>query len=581
MSPAISGEQSGLDSTPEMEEHLRAVHQRLVNYCDSKKEDLDYTEEQEDPEVVYIDRRSRPRVIFSGEDLVEVKMPIGSRVIYPKKPIKPLGDVSGAIRYAIDHPDEEKPLRDLLSKGMQVTIAIDDLSLPLPAMAAPDLRKMMLEIVLEQLAGAGIEDIHIVIATAFHRRMTNKEIITMLGKEIFERFSPNQIYNHDGEDEDKMKWLGHTEKGEIVKINRRAAESDILIYLNINFVPMNGGAKSVATGLAGYATLREHHDPEVIAASNSYMDVSRSSLQDANSRINAVIEEKVKVFRIETVLNNRMFSPPLDFLGRNEDSHSRSERILLAGLKKSLASLSPKLKRQIFQRIPAGYECIAVHAGAVQPVHKKIIRKSYQQYEIKVRRQADILVLGIPYVCPYSVNSILNPLLVQVMALGYIYHLFVGGSPLIRDGGSMIIFHPCRDEFDECFHPSYVDFFNRLLPISTDSRYLQRNYEMAFAKDQDYIHLYRNQYAYHGVHPFYMWYWGESGRRRLKKIIVVGVKKEHQHVPTRMGWENADDFSLALKMAGYSEGSNTTDSPQVTLLHLPPMLMTRIIGEGK
>jgi len=41
----------------------------------------------------------------------------------------------------------------------------------------------------------------------------------------------------------------------VVAINRRAAESDLLIYVNINLVPMDGGHKSVGTGLANYASL--------------------------------------------------------------------------------------------------------------------------------------------------------------------------------------------------------------------------------------------------------------------------------------------------------------------------------------
>ena len=32
-------------------------------------------------------------------------------------------------------------------------------------------------------------------------------------------------------------------------MNKRAIESDLLIYLNINLVPMDGGHKSVAVGL--------------------------------------------------------------------------------------------------------------------------------------------------------------------------------------------------------------------------------------------------------------------------------------------------------------------------------------------
>ena len=42
--------------------------------------------------------------------------------------------------------------------------------------------------------------------------------------------------------------LGKTDHGEEVLLSRRAAESDLLIYLNINLVPMDGGHKSVAVG---------------------------------------------------------------------------------------------------------------------------------------------------------------------------------------------------------------------------------------------------------------------------------------------------------------------------------------------
>ena len=43
-------------------------------------------------------------------------------------------------------------------------------------------------------------------------------------------------------------------------INRRAVESDLLIYVNINLVPMDGGHKSVTVGLCDYDRLRPHHE---------------------------------------------------------------------------------------------------------------------------------------------------------------------------------------------------------------------------------------------------------------------------------------------------------------------------------
>ena len=104
------------------------------------------------PCVITTDHRSKPRVLFSGDQLVEVALPVGSRVIYPKPPLAPLEDVDAAIRYSLDHPYGCEPLHALLKPGMKVTIAMDDISLPLPPMKKPDIRKRILEIVLERLA---------------------------------------------------------------------------------------------------------------------------------------------------------------------------------------------------------------------------------------------------------------------------------------------------------------------------------------------------------------------------------------------------------------------------------------------
>ena len=51
-------------------------------------------------------------------------------------------------------------------------------------------------------------------------------------------------------------------------------------------------------------------------------------------------------------------------------------------------------------------------------------------------------------------NSFLNPLLVQVMACGYLFN-FYRGKPLVKKGGTLIITHPCSDAFDPDHHPSY------------------------------------------------------------------------------------------------------------------------------
>ncbi len=522
--------------------------------------------------VTWIDNDSAPRVMFAGEDLVLEDLPVGTRCIYPRPPIDPLPHPDAAIRYALSHPEGDKdPLFAQLTPGMSVTIAMDDISLPLPPMQLPDIRQRVLEIVLDQLGEYGVDDVHLVVANALHRKMTGGEIRRMVGDRIYNQYWPDKLYNFDAEDKDNLVVLGETRHGEIVEIQRRAAESDLLIYININLVPMDGGHKSVGTGLASYRTLSAHHTPQAILDSDSYMDPERSGLHSSINRIGRLIEEHLNVFHIETAINNRMFDSQLDFLGRNEDRFSAADWMKLRALRWTLSKLPRAAKREVFMRVPSPFGIIAVHAGEAEPVHDRIIEACYRQYSVPIKGQADVLITGIPYISPYNVNSILNPLLVQVMAQGYFWNMYHGGTPILRDGGVMIIFHPCPDLFHPEHHPSYIEFFHRLLPETRDSKVLQSKYEEQFATDPAYIQMYRHGNAYHGAHPFYMWYWGENGRARTGKLIVVGA--EQPHVPEIMGWHNASSLNEAVSEAKSFLGMS---NPQITCMRQPPILMCEV-----
>jgi hypothetical protein len=519
--------------------------------------------------IIYTEADSPARVIHFGEDFWEEHMPVGTRVIFPNPPMKGLANPRAAIRHALNHPEGCEPLFSLLRPGMKVTIAVDDISLPLPIMVLPDIRQVMLEIVLTMLADYGVEDIHIIVATAFHRRMTDAEIKRMVGDKIWKSFAPDRLYNHDGEDPDGMVNLGETEKGEIVELNRRAVESDLVIYVNINLVPMDGGHKSVAVGLSGYKSLKAHHAPKVILESDSYMDPYSSELHNSVNRQGKVTNEHLNVFTIETVLNTRMYNKQLDFLAKPEEQWTGFDKSKFQGMKWALSKTPRPAKRAILHATPAPYDLIAVYAGRTEPVHKKTVEKCFEQYCVDVEGQADVLICGIPFISPYNVNSILNPLLVQVLALGYFHNMY-RGKPVLKKGGTLIIAHPCYDEFHAGHHPSYIEFFNRLLPETRDSHTLQRKYEEEFATNPNYIQMYRKGHAYHGVHPFYMWYWGENGRAHVGRVIAAGA--ESPHVPERMGWDWAPDMQTAIEMSRDTHGPN----PEITMMHIPPILMCNV-----
>jgi len=451
---------------------------------------------------------------------------------------------------------------------MRLTIAFDDISLPLPPMRTPDIRERVIEQVLERAYRAGVDDIHLIAALAVHRRMTPDELRRAVGARVFDDFFPDRLYNHDAEDPAAIVRLGETPHGEPVELSRRAAESDLLVYVNVNMVTMDGGHKSVPIGLGTYASLRAHHNVHALRHSRSFMDPSASELHRSAARQGELVEAAVPIFHIETTLNNDMFGDPLRFLGRPEARWTAREQAVFAALKRSTDRMPARMRRAAFHRTAAPYAVTGVTAGAVEPVHAVTLERCATQQAVRVVGQADVVTAGLPYIGPYNVNSIMNPVLVMCLGLGYFFNLYKG-VPLVREGGVMIFTHPVTREFHPVHHPSYIDFFEEVLAETTDPAEIERRYERAYAEDEWYRHLYRTSHAYHGVHPFYMWYWGAHALEHLGDVIFVGGDPD---ACRRMGFRRADTLRDALEMAEQVVGRD----PSVTHFHCPPLFYCEV-----
>jgi len=226
------------------------------------------------------------------------------------------------------------------------------------------------------------------------------------------------------------------------------------------------------------------------------------------------------------------------------------------------------MKHQIWTRIKAPYGVTGINAGETETVHEQTLAKLHQQQLVEVNGQSDVMVVGIPYLTPYNVNSILNPILVHCMGLGYLFNMY-RNKPVVRPGGAMIMFHPVPNEFHQVHHPSYVDFFEEVLSQTTDPSTIESKYEERYATDPWYIHLYRKSYAYHGVHPFYMWYWGAHALDYLGDVIIVGGDPK---TCERLGYRSASSFRDALEMAGETVGR----SPSISYFHVPPLAIADV-----
>lgn len=518
--------------------------------------------------IITLDSDSPPMMFNAGDGFHYEKLPEGTRVVYPKDPIAPLEDPNAAIEKALLEPMGMEPLHELLSPGMKLTIVFDDVSCPLPPMHPPDNRQLVIEKVLEKAAARGVEDIHLIAALGLHRRMTRAELSHCLGKKIMGSFYPDRLYNYDAEDPEGNTVIGTTERGEEVRVSRRAAESDLVVYVNINLVPMNGGHKSVHTGISPYSSIRHHHNAESLRNTRSLMDPPNSALHGSVNRMGEILDESLKVFHIETTLNNAAFPAVFDFMSKPEHEWGPLTKANFLANHKATQLMPRAAARKVFQSIVAPHRMTSVRAGATAPVHEETIEHLHRQQLVHVEGQADVLLLGVPYLGPYNVNSILNPILVHNYVLGYLFNLYKG-KPLVREGGVIIATHPVPNEFDDAAHPSYRPFFEEVLSETTDPHEAERKFEEKYIHDPWYRTLYRNSHAYHGWHPFTTWQWGAHALDHVGGVVFVGGDP---HTTSRMGYRRADSIREALAMSEDKVGG----SPSITYMHVPPLFLAEV-----
>src|SRR3954467_15865741 len=163
--------------------------------------------------VLDVDRSTPPLLFWHGEGFRLERLPAErSVVIYQPEPIEALKDPDGSIRDALLNPlGDSKPLPELLFSGMKLTIAFDDISLPLPPMRRPDIRQRVIEAVLDLAAEAGVDDVMLIAALALHRRMHDSELRHALGDRVFDAFDPHGLLTqHDAEDPDALTYIGQT-----------------------------------------------------------------------------------------------------------------------------------------------------------------------------------------------------------------------------------------------------------------------------------------------------------------------------------------------------------------------------------
>ncbi|MFZ5945550.1 MAG: nickel-dependent lactate racemase [Bacillota bacterium] len=180
-----------------------------------------------------------------------------------------LTDLKEAYQYALDHPIDCPPLREVVKKGDKVAITVSDIT------RAWQKNCLTLPVLINNLNEAGVpdENITIIIAVGGHRPNTEKEFIELCSEEVFKRV---KIVNHNAWDTENMVYYGKTSRGTEVYLNRIVAEADKLILtggiIYHYMVGYGGGRKSILPGVSSIKTIQQNHlwalGPELGSGSN-------------------------------------------------------------------------------------------------------------------------------------------------------------------------------------------------------------------------------------------------------------------------------------------------------------------------
>jgi nickel-dependent lactate racemase len=168
-------------------------------------------------------------------------------------------------------------------------------------------------------------------------------------------------------------------------------------------------------------------------------------------------------------------------------------------------------------------EVTQVVAGHPPQAHEKTLEILQKQHVVEVRGQSDVVVYGMGNNRdPYSKMSMINPILVRNLGMSYSFGLFQN-IPLVKEGGIIILVHPCIRQFDALKYPSYVEMLETLIPHIHDPFELWELYAEEYAHRPEFIHKYRYGFSFHGVHPLILWGQGAYGLRYVGKVFLAGA----------------------------------------------------------
>lgn len=193
-----------------------------------------------------------------GREFLSLRLPDTWEVHLPERldisgGVEP--DEAGIVREALQNPEGTPRLSEKNLAGKKILVIVDDNTRPTPA-------NRFFHLISEELAagGAAMENVTVLTALGIHTPMTESEMAEKIGADNLKTI---EWANHDAFDPEGSRDFGKTSRGTPVVLNRRVAESDMILLIGMIephlWAGFGGGIKNLFPGVAEAGAIGHHH----------------------------------------------------------------------------------------------------------------------------------------------------------------------------------------------------------------------------------------------------------------------------------------------------------------------------------
>ena len=263
-----------------------------------------------------------------------------------------------AIKNALENPITSAPLQTI-AKGKltenpqaQAVIVVSDNTRPVPYRGTDGIMPPIINSLLS--AGFAERQITVLIGAGSHRNMEGAEIEKMLGLEA-SGMKSIRVVNHEYEKDEQVVYLGKTQRGSTVKVNKLYMEADLKIVTGLvesHFMAgASGGRKGICPGIVGKETLEIFHGAKMLSSAEA---------ADLIIEGNPLSEESLEVAKMAGC----------DFLVNTTiDAEKRLTGVFAGDLEAAHQEAVKKIREYVVVELEKRYDIVMIPAGFVGVNH--------------------------------------------------------------------------------------------------------------------------------------------------------------------------------------------------------------------